>query len=671
MDRRFGISHSRSISNVSLGPPREYPTRPDSYELLDECGRGVSATVWRAHCKTYDDVVAVKLMDLENVNSSLDEIIREAQTMRQQHHPNVLPLLCSFVFQAHLWMVMPYVAGGSILNIMKYDHPDGLEEPVIATVLREVLKGLEYLHKQGSIHRDVKAGNILLDSQGQVMLADFGVAAQMERGGSWGNQQMARNTFVGTPCWMAPEVMEHTQGYNSLADIWSFGITILELAHGHAPFARYPPMKVLLMTIQNPPPTLEAERGNKHFSKAMRDIVAKCLVKDLSKRPTAAQLLEHKFFKTAHDSNYLVKHLLAGMPAVPERVKQMRQGRGPNAQTGQTDQARDIQSQEAYVKGVSAWNFDVATLKAEAERETDPDLAPIPEGQVPGEAAAERQDPPSAASSSRSLLARASAPVQGMKDKLLGTGSSFKGSSGSSGPAKRQGRFDVYEGDAPNLSPPVNGLQHMDREGSAHARDLSVGGESELSSKTSAEGLLSTGAGGITEPEKAKRRGRFHVVEDAEGSKAASSGAASASARPSVSRNSSAANMEQRVLASTGGGASTSGTGSGGGISHSTSTSNLAASILPALKDALESCASTHELMKEVVAAVQDAERGKHASLTGLLAELQAKHTARAETEALTHQIALLKEDNNRLREKNRIMEDEVRRATNYSDPGE
>jgi serine/threonine-protein kinase OSR1/STK39 len=141
-------------------------------------------------------------------------------------------------------MVMPYVAAGSVLNIMRYAFPDGLEEPVIATIARDVLRGLAYVHAAGGIHRDVKAGNILVDTSGRVMLADFGVAATMERSGSWGSALAARSTFVGTPCWMAPEVMEQAAGYDCLADIWSFGITLLELAHGHAPFARYPPMKV-------------------------------------------------------------------------------------------------------------------------------------------------------------------------------------------------------------------------------------------------------------------------------------------------------------------------------------------------------------------------------------------------------------------------------------------
>jgi len=249
--------------------------------------------VWRAILKATGEEVAIKKLDLENLNCSLDEIVREAQTMRSLNHPTLLPLHCSFVHDQHLWMVMPYVNGGSVLNIMRYKFTDGLEEPVIATIMKEVLRALEYLHRNGVIHRDIKAGNILIDTDGRVLLADFGVAATLERGGSWGNRMMSRSTFVGTPCWMAPEVMQQEQGYDSRADIWSFGITLLELAHGHAPFARLPPMKVLLMTLQNPPPTLDQPDSKKTFSKAMRDIVAKCLVKNPKERPTAAQLLEH------------------------------------------------------------------------------------------------------------------------------------------------------------------------------------------------------------------------------------------------------------------------------------------------------------------------------------------------------------------------------------------
>eukprot|EP00193_Tetraselmis_chui_P015556 CAMPEP_0177779678 /NCGR_PEP_ID=MMETSP0491_2-20121128/16740_1 /TAXON_ID=63592 /ORGANISM="Tetraselmis chuii, Strain PLY429" /LENGTH=661 /DNA_ID=CAMNT_0019299283 /DNA_START=435 /DNA_END=2420 /DNA_ORIENTATION=- len=341
---------------------REFPTKADDYELLEECGQGAAGKVWRALCKPLNVIVAVKLLDLENMNCNLDEIIQEAKIMKQSNHENILSLHCSFVHQENLWMVMPYVKGGSVLNIMKYAFPKGLEEPVISTIMKEVLKALDYVHKHNQIHRDVKAGNILIDSHGNVKLADFGVAATMNRDDS------KRQTFVGTPCWMAPEVMEQTHGYDCKADIWSFGITLLELAHGMAPFAKYPPMKVLMMTLQQPPPQLQAT-GEKQFSKEMQQLVGLCLVKDPMKRPTAARLLEHRFFKHTHDNQYLIKHVLTDLPPLTERLKLMRAQKGPGG-IMEKRQAME-KSQEEYIKGVSAWDFDVAKLKQQAAMEPD------------------------------------------------------------------------------------------------------------------------------------------------------------------------------------------------------------------------------------------------------------------------------------------------------------
>ncbi|KAL2902935.1 Serine/threonine-protein kinase fray2 [Bienertia sinuspersici] len=346
--------------------PRSYSVLANDYKLLEEIGFGASATVFRAIYLPYNEVVAIKCLDLDRCNSNLDDIRREAQMMSLIDHPNLVRAYCSFVVERNLWVVMPFMAEA---------YSDGFEEPAICSILKETLKALEYLHRHGHIHRD--AGNILLDTNGLVKLADFGVSACMFDSG---DRQRSRNTFVGTPCWMAPEVLQPGNGYNFKADIWSFGITALELAHGHAPFSKYPPMKVLLMTIQNAPPGLDYDRDKK-FSKSFKEMVAMCLVKDQAKRPTAEKLLKHSFFKHAKPPELSVKRLLADLPPLWDRVKalqlkdaaQLALKRMPSAE-------QEAISQSEYKRGVSAWNFDIEDLKAQAALvQDDDDMAEIKE----------------------------------------------------------------------------------------------------------------------------------------------------------------------------------------------------------------------------------------------------------------------------------------------------
>ncbi|XP_038974166.1 serine/threonine-protein kinase BLUS1-like [Phoenix dactylifera] len=342
---------------------KKYPIRAEDYELYELVGQGVSAAVYRALCIPLDEVVAIKIIEFERDNSDLSSISREAQTMLLIDHPNVLKAHCSFVNGHDLWIVMPYMEGGSCLHIMKSAYPDGFKEVVIATFLREVLKGLEYLHHHGHIHRDVKAGNILVDAQGGVKLGDFGVSACLFDSG---DRQRTRNTIVGTPCWMAPEVMEQLRGYDFKADIWSFGITALELAHGHAPFSKYPPIKVFVMTLQNAPPGLDYERDRK-FSRSFKQMIAMCLVKDPSRRPSAQKLLKQPFFKQARSQDYIVWKILEGLPTLGVQHQALKDKEEDLvAQKKMPDGKKEEISQNEYKRGISNWNFDIEDLKAQA-----------------------------------------------------------------------------------------------------------------------------------------------------------------------------------------------------------------------------------------------------------------------------------------------------------------
>lgn len=240
---------SSEISDVPLvsNGAEEFSMNPADYRLEEPIGYGSSAIVYLATYLPAQCRVAIKIIELDRFEKNqIDALRREIQVMRLCCHPNLLGVLVSFVQESQLWIVTPFLAVGSCLDLLRIlEHRNGImNEVAIATILLQALQGLAYLHQNGHIHRDIKAGNLLVDSDGQVQLADFGVSASLLDPADGREASRLRKTFVGTPCWMAPEVMEMTKGYDAKADIWSFGITAFELANGHAPYAKLPAMKV-------------------------------------------------------------------------------------------------------------------------------------------------------------------------------------------------------------------------------------------------------------------------------------------------------------------------------------------------------------------------------------------------------------------------------------------
>ncbi|MFT7801321.1 serine/threonine-protein kinase 4 [Arapaima gigas] len=261
------------------------------FDILEKLGEGSYGSVFKANYKETGEIVAIKQVPVE---SDLQEIIKEISIMQQCNSPHVVRYYGSYFKDSDLWIVMEYCGAGSVSDIIRLRNKT-LTEDEIATILQSTLKGLEYLHFMRKIHRDIKAGNILLNSEGHAKLADFGVAGQLT------DTMAKRNTVIGTPFWMAPEVIQEI-GYNCVADIWSLGITAIEMAEGKPPYADIHPMRAIFMIPTNPPPTF---RNPDSWSVHFKDFVAQCLVKNPETRATATQLLQHPFIKNAKPNNIL------------------------------------------------------------------------------------------------------------------------------------------------------------------------------------------------------------------------------------------------------------------------------------------------------------------------------------------------------------------------------
>lgn len=258
------------------------------FQFVAKLGEGSYGEVYKAIDKRDRAVVAIKILDIQKADD-VSDLKNEIKILRRCHSRFIVAYEGTYVRHNTIWIVMEYCSGGSLLDLLTICNRT-LNEPEIAAVMYMSLAGLGYLHEQRKVHRDVKAGNILLDEHGICKMADFGVSAELT------SAIPTRKTVIGSPYWMAPEVLTPDAQYNTRADIWSLGITAIELATGRPPRCDIHPMQAIFRIPTMPAPTLPP-RGR--YSREFKDFTRTVLRKDPEKRPSAAELLHHPFVSKA------------------------------------------------------------------------------------------------------------------------------------------------------------------------------------------------------------------------------------------------------------------------------------------------------------------------------------------------------------------------------------
>merc|ERR1719203_2399286 len=262
----------------------------DVFDIIQPLGEGAYGLVYKALDKRDGELVAIKIMPKEVESGSLE---KELSILKSCNSPYIVNFKGAYFKDEYIWLAMEYCGAGAVLDLMKVTGKN-LTEQQIQIVMRETLKGLEYLHSKKLVHRDIKAGNVLLDHTGACKLADFGVAKDTNDG------NMAATT-IGTPYWMAPEVFGKGP-YTVKADIWSLGVTAIEMATGRPPHSDKGPMQVIFLIPKAAPPNLpEYEEWSEDF----RDFISCCCIKDASQRPSAKELQQHVWIKGAGSKKLL------------------------------------------------------------------------------------------------------------------------------------------------------------------------------------------------------------------------------------------------------------------------------------------------------------------------------------------------------------------------------
>ncbi|KAM2263558.1 hypothetical protein ACFXTI_039828 [Malus domestica] len=332
------MATSSSSSSRQDNPQKvQFPLDSAVYENLQEIGSGDKAVVYKAVCIPMNSaIVAIKSVDLDQSTADFESKLRDTKTLSLSH-PNILTNHCSFTTaERRLWVVMPFMAFGSLQSIIISSpaFPQGLPEPCIAVFLKETLNAMSYLHGQGHAHGDIKPGNILVDSDGSVKLADFGVSASFYGADHSIGTNDTSATPTGTNDTSAMLDMVAPYGDGCKVDIWAFGIMALELARGCPPLSGLPPLlESQILKVKNRYRFSDYENiikdfKNKEYSVAFKDLVGSCLDQDPAKRPAAETLLKHSFFYNCRGKDFLVETVLRRLESVEERFKKRNRGLG-------------------------------------------------------------------------------------------------------------------------------------------------------------------------------------------------------------------------------------------------------------------------------------------------------------------------------------------------------
>uniref|UniRef100_A0A8C1W395 non-specific serine/threonine protein kinase n=1 Tax=Cyprinus carpio TaxID=7962 RepID=A0A8C1W395_CYPCA len=286
----------------------------DIWEIIGELGDGAFGKVYKAQNKETGALAAAKVIETKS-EEELEDYMVEIDILASCNHQYIVKLLDAFFYDNKLSIMIEFCPGGAVdATMLELDR--GLEEPQIRVICKQILEALQYLHSMKIIHRDLKAGNILLTLDGDIKLADFGVSAKNTK------TLQRRDSFIGTPYWMAPEVVMcetmKDAPYDYKADIWSLGITLIEMAQIEPPHHELNPMRVLLKIAKSEPPTLEKPAK---WSMEFKDFLKKALDRNPETRPTAAQLLDHPFVSSVKTNRPLRELVAEAKAEVMEEIE--------------------------------------------------------------------------------------------------------------------------------------------------------------------------------------------------------------------------------------------------------------------------------------------------------------------------------------------------------------